>query len=181
MLGAPEKVVFIAVDFTRSGDRSLPLKLLDEIAGRHADAEASIVIYGARAYPFLDPTPVRAVSIEELSEQMAAIPYVEGPSEPSAALKEAVNTALEYGLAEESTVIIVWGAARQPKVPLWLQAVYAENSGVDWALVVSRPSPPRWMPRVLGPHEDKLYTVRKSTSIRRLVDKIFAGRRAAPL
>jgi len=176
MLRAPEEVVFIAVDFTRSGDRSLPLTLLAELAKRKPHVETSIIIYGARAYPLLDPIPLARVGVEEISEQMAAVSYVEGPSEPSLALREAVSTAIEYGVAENSRVILVWGAARQPRVPLWLQAVYAENSGVGWALVIPRPSPPRWMPRVVGPHEDKLHTIRKSTSIKRLLDKILAGR-----
>jgi len=181
MLRAPEKVVVVAVDFTRSGDISLPLSLLSELASRGQSVHASLIVYGARAYPLLDPTPIEDLSIEDLSEQMASIPYLEGPSEPSLALREAVNTTIEYGVAEESTVILVWGAARQPRVPLWLQAVYAENSGVDWALVVPRPSPPRWIPRVLGPHEDRLYTVRKSTSMKRLLEKILARRRTPPL
>jgi len=176
MLGALEEVVFIAMDFTRSGDRSLPLTLIAELARMGQRMGLSIIIYGVRAYPLLDPVSLAYVSIEELSEQTASISYIEGPSEPSIALKEAITTAVEYGVAEKSKVIILWGAARQPKVPLWLQAVYAENSGVDWALVIPRPSPPRWMPRVLGPYENKLYTIRKSTSIRRLLDRILAGR-----
>ncbi len=165
--------LFYAVDFTRSGDRSFALDLLRELLSRTPHDElVSILLYGIRAYPLLDPRPRASIDIEDVADQVAMVPAIEGPSEPYRPLREAVDMMLEHGLAR-ANIVVYWSAARQPKVPLWLQGVYPENAGACWSIVINRPSPPRWIHRILGEEESRLYTVRKNTPLSRLAQRLL--------
>ena len=165
--------LFYALDFTRSGDRAFALQLLRELIARvPEDSLISVLLFGVRAYPLIDPTPRVAIDIEAIADQLSLIPSIDGPSEPYRPIREAVNIMLENNISRAS-IVVYWSAARQPRVPLWLQGVYPENVGACWSIVIGKPSPPRWMHRILGQHMDKLYTIRRNTPLGRLAQRIL--------
>lgn len=165
--------LFYAIDFTRAGDRSFAIKLLRELLMRLPDESlVSILLYGVRAYPLLDPTPRVAIDIEALADQLSFVPSIDGPSEPYRPLREAVNIMLEQKIIN-ANIVVYWSAARQPRVPLWLQGVYPDNVGACWSIVINKPSPPRWMHRVLGVETGRLHTIRKNTPISRLAQRLL--------
>ncbi len=166
-------LLVLAAELTRGGDRSRPLQLVR--AAVDAGVDIAILLYGIRAYPLLDPTPIGDVDIEALADQLSMIPPIEGPSEPYRPIREGVNMALEYGYEGDAVIAVFWSAGRQPRVPVWLQGIYADNAGIGWHLVLTRPSPPRWIHRVVGEYDDRLHVIRKTTSMQKMLARILSA------
>jgi len=167
--------IVLALDFTKSSNRDIRLRIVEETVrvARDRQATISILLYGIRAYPLLE---LAEPDSEEIVRTAVSIPEISGPSEPFRPFREVIPLLRDHGVPPEDSVLVIsWSAPRAPKVPLIYGATFAENSGLRWKIILERPSPPRWFGRwSKGYSDDYFIYYRKNTNLYRHISALLS-------
>lgn len=170
--------VVVAAEKSRGVNVRLAHSIIEEIEkeARLAGSRLGLVVYSRRPLPLVDLAG--SSSSSGISEAYNYCPILDGRPEPLTGIMEAYEMIQDYKptLPITSTIVLLWSAAARPRVPLKEALEAMENHGIPVKIIVLKPSPPKWLPRLLGPsyEPDKLRFVRKTTNIQKLASAILA-------
>jgi len=166
--------IVLALDFTRSSNRDIRLRIVEETVrvARERQATISILLYGIRAYPLVE---LEEPDSEELVHMAVSIPEISGPSEPFRPFREVIPLLRDHGVPpEDAALLVAWSAPRAPKVPLVYGATFADNSGLRWKIIVEKPSPPRWFGRWSRGYSDEHFIFyRRNTNLHKHITALL--------
>ncbi|MCX8195507.1 MAG: hypothetical protein N3F67_00250 [Acidilobaceae archaeon] len=155
-------MLVIAAEKTREVDVALVREFLRAASSfrRPLGHKVSLIVFGERAVPILDPTE----SWELLPEAYDVVPLLGKSADLLAAVEEAWEVAeLEE---EPRAALFLWSAAVRPKHKVELALRFLERGGMAYRVVALRPSMPGWAKY----HEElaKAVTYRNNMSVEKL-------------
>jgi hypothetical protein len=166
--------VVVVAEKSKGVNIRLAYSIIEEIEkeARIADSRLGLVVFSRRPLPLVD----LAGSHASVSEAYNTCPILEGRPEPLVGLLEAYEMIEDYRpvLPSKGSIALLWSAAVRPRAPLREAVEAMENHGVSVKIILLKPSPPKWLPRLLGPglEPDKVRFVRKTTNIQKLASAI---------